>query len=153
GLSTHAFIPLADVPDLVWKRGAHNRGEPEHPNHFADMDRPRPDGKTLLQLCAEDPGNIAVPIWREYYAAVKDQSQGPLPFRVQQIDQEMVRYVRAGQVEEFICAAGIVSHYVGDACQPLHISYMFNGDPDHLVPGQVRDRKTHEWVPADVPRG
>src|SRR5262249_16064358 len=44
--------------------------------------------------------------------------------------QEMVEFVRAGKVAEFVCAAGILSHYVGDACQPLHISYLFNGDPD-----------------------
>ena len=38
--------------------------------------------------------------------------------------------------------AGILSHYVGDSCQPLHISYKFNGDPGHrLVTTTVRDRK------------
>ena len=58
GLSKHDFVALADVPDLVWKKGhssknppanadlawkrAHsNRGPSEHPNHFADMDAPR----------------------------------------------------------------------------------------------------------------
>ena len=39
GLSKHDFVPLADVPDLVWKIGPYNRGQPEHPNHFADMDK------------------------------------------------------------------------------------------------------------------
>ena len=42
----------------------------------------------------------------------------------------MVSFVRDGDVASFVCAAGIVSHYVGNSCQPLHISYMFNGDPD-----------------------
>ena len=41
GLSKAAFVPLADVPDKVWKMfGAGRRGNPEHPNHFADMDNP-----------------------------------------------------------------------------------------------------------------
>ncbi len=47
----------------------------------------------------------------------------------------MVSFVKDGEAEKFVCAAGILSHYVGDACQPLHISYMFNGDPDHKVEG------------------
>ena len=38
-----------------------------------------------------------------------------------------------------MCAAGILSHYVGDSCQPLHISYLFNGDPDRPVAGMVKD--------------
>ena len=49
GLSKHDFVPLADVPDLVWKLGRFNRGRPEHPNHFADMDTPNARGQTLLQ--------------------------------------------------------------------------------------------------------
>src|SRR5262249_26981820 len=53
----------------------------------------------------------------------------------------------------FVCAAGILSHYVGDSCQPLHISYQFNGDPDHTVPGIVRDQsgqKKHGQVPRGL---
>jgi hypothetical protein len=129
GLSNQAFIPLADVPDLAWKRGPANRGNPEHPNHFADMDHPAPGG-TLLDLCKGHPENVSVAVWQKYYDAVKDPSRGLLPFRVWQFYQGMVEYVKAGDVERFVAAAGIVSHYVGDACQPLHISYLFDGDPD-----------------------
>jgi hypothetical protein len=28
---------------------------------------------------------------------------------------------------EFVCAAGILAHYIGDACQPLHISQFHHG--------------------------
>ena len=77
-------------------------------------------------------------MWRRYYDAVKQQfpekeSRGLLPFRVWQIYDAMVTFVRNRDVASFVCAAGIVSHYVGDSCQPLHISYMFNGDPDQMV--------------------
>ncbi len=130
GLSNHPFIPLADVPDLVWKRGHFSRGQPEHPNHFADMDKPRPDdGQTLLDLCKGKPQNVAVDVWADYYTAVGDKSRGLLPFRVWQIFNTMVEAVADGDAARFVCAAGILSHYVGDACQPLHISYMFNGIP------------------------
>jgi hypothetical protein len=162
GLSLRDFVPLADVPDMVWKVGPFKRGgmkAPEHANHFADMDReldpPLPEGATLLAICKGKPQNVAVDVWRRYYDQVKKQhpdqeeSRGLLPFRVWQIYDAMVSAVRGGDVQTFVCAAGILSHYVGDSCQPLHISYMFNGDPDHTVAGT--DPKTHQ--PADIPVG
>jgi hypothetical protein len=153
GLSTNDFVALADVPDLVWKKGhsptnpppnadlawkrAHsNRGPAEHPNHFADMDAPRAAGD-LLQLCSKDIAkNTDVDVWRKYYTDVKDKSRGLLPFRVQQFYEGMVADLKKAQPDfaRFVCAAGIVSHYVGDACQPLHVSSWFNGDPTHMVP-------------------
>jgi hypothetical protein len=166
GLSKQDFVPLADVPDMVWKVGPYKRGgmsSPEHANHFADMDRkldqPLSEGATLLQICDGKAQNVTVPIWRRYYDAVQQQfpdekeSRGLLPFRAWQIYDAMVSFVHDGEVEKFVCAAGILSHYVGDACQPLHISYMFNGDPDHKVSGVVRDPKTGEKSDGEVPAG
>jgi hypothetical protein len=165
GLSKKEFVPLADVPDMVWKVGPHKRGgmkAPEHANHFADMDRkldpPQPGGATLLAICNGKPDNVSVPVWQHYYDAVKQQfpkeeeSRGLLPFRCWQIYDQMVSFVRAGEVDKFVCAAGIISHYVGDSCQPLHISYMFNGDPDDKVMGTVRNSKTHEKEHKLIPR-
>ncbi|HEY7246758.1 MAG TPA: hypothetical protein VH678_23030 [Xanthobacteraceae bacterium] len=166
GLSNKDFVPLADVPDMVWKVGPHKRGgmnAPEHANHFADMDRrlnPKlPEGATLLEICSGKPQNVAVDVWRRYYDAVQKQfpgeheSRGLLPFRVWQIYDAMVAAVKQGDVQKFVCAAGILSHYVGDSCQPLHISYMFNGDPDHPVDGVIRDPKTGEKKRGRIPRG
>ena len=59
------FIPLADVPDEVWKKyktkpggrdiksaGACRTTGPEHPNHYADIDIPYgPQTKTLREKC------------------------------------------------------------------------------------------------------
>jgi hypothetical protein len=165
GLSKQDFVPLADVPDMVWKVGPHKRGgmdSPEHANHFADMDRtlnpPLPEGATLLKICNGKPDNVAVDVWRRYYDAVQKQfpkekeSRGLLPFRVWQIYDAMVSFVKNGDAASFVCAAGIISHYVGDSCQPLHISYMFNGDPDHKVPGTVRD-SSGKTSQGEVPLG
>ena len=141
---------LADIPDLVWKMGRFSRSPNENPNHFADMDKPKPDGTTLLDICRNQPENVAVPVWRQYcddVGLVKPGERGLLPFRVWQFYQEMVTYVKAGQALEFVCAAGILAHYVGDACQPLHISYMFDGDPADLVPGHDKPGN-----PVQVPR-
>lgn len=129
------FVPLADVPDLVWKGkiAGIKRGK-ESPNHFADMDKKDSYGKTLLEWSTGNYKNIAYLTpedWLEYYQdeAVKDKSKGILPFRIWQFFVDMVKFVEEGKVTEFVTAAGILSHYVGDACQPLHISYMFDGIP------------------------
>lgn len=146
GLSKGDFVPLADVPDLVWKMpsGTGSRGprgyNPEQPNHFADMDQIPPDGgPTLLELC-QDPGNIVPSVWIDYARKFppkqhKDSAveMGLLPFRVWQLYEAMVKFVTKGMRDEFICAAGTLAHYLGDACQPLHISFLHHGDPDHPV--------------------
>ena len=146
GLSTRDFVPLADVPDMVWKVGRFKRGgmsSPEHPNHFADMDKPGPDGRTLLEITEQSADPLDIDTWRAYYTSVKDQSRGLLPFRVWQIFQDMVQSIKDGQVARFVCGAGIISHYVGDACQPLHISYMFDGIPDDGDPTNKEGKGVH----------
>ncbi|MEA2336876.1 MAG: hypothetical protein QOE82_883 [Thermoanaerobaculia bacterium] len=156
GLSKNEFVQLADVPDLVWKPGQNrpfSRGNPERWNHFADMDHPSPDG-TLLEIC-EDPANINPARWLAYYAEVKkenpDENEGVLPFRIQQIYEAMVDFAKAGKNAEFVCAGGILSHYVGDACQPLHISYMFDGDPAEAETQKKKDPFTGKMVDVEVP--
>jgi hypothetical protein len=41
----------------------------------------------------------------------------------------MVAFVAAKDVTSYVAAAGVLAHYVGDACQPLHGSYLDDGDP------------------------
>jgi hypothetical protein len=155
GLSTHEFVPLADVPDMVWKVGPNKRGgmtSPEHSNHFADMDKKDSSHRTLLEICEKSAKNIDPDVWMKYYTdpQVKDESKGLLPFRCWQIYDEMVDAVEAGDATRFVCAAGILSHYVGDACQPLHISYMFNGNPAVTETVQVKD-KNGDLQPVEQP--
>jgi hypothetical protein len=144
GMGSAAFVALADVPDFFWKPRIAKQGfarSMEGPNHFADMDQPNDQGKTLLDLCKDasflDPGK-----WDDFYDSIVDLSSGDrieqkhrglLPFRVWQIFDAMVRYAQAGKGPEFVCAAGTLTHYIGDACQPLHISYLHDGDPERLV--------------------
>jgi len=59
--------------------------------------------------------------------STKPASHGCLPFRVWQIFAAAKAFAAAGQVDEFLCAAGVLSHYVGDACQPLHGSQHSDG--------------------------
>jgi hypothetical protein len=135
GLRTAAFCPIADVPDYVWQHGEKGvtRGA-EGANHFADMDAPDSSGESLLEKCRKNPKAITdTALWLAYFKdpEVRKRVDGPglLPFRVWQIFDEMAAFARAGRNREFVAAAGILAHYVGDACQPLHISYYHHGDP------------------------
>jgi len=83
-----AFVPLADVPDEVWKKrpppakrartgGRDNRATPfgsngpEHPNHYADIDDPYPPtGMTWREQCLKDARKISAQAWQRYYADI-----------------------------------------------------------------------------------
>ena len=123
------FVPLADVPDLVWRVTRRL----DSANHFADMDQPGGGdgefaGKTLLDLCRQD-SYVDPSVWQRFYESlgIRPQNQGALPFRVWQMFDAMVAAVRHEDVPRYICAAGIIAHYVGDACQPLHVSHLHHG--------------------------
>jgi hypothetical protein len=129
GMSKDAFVPMADVPDFFWKHGQQGANRHfEGPNHFADMDQKRPaDGVDLLALC-RDPTKVDPGAWNAFYNSVEDLLEGKpiemvhrglLPFRVWQIFDEMVDFAKDGKAGEFVCAAGVLTHYLGDACQPL----------------------------------
>lgn len=135
------FIPLADVADLYFRN---KRFKTEGSNHYADMDEKNENvynGKTLLDLCLDDK-NIDLDLWRDFYAKLdeadpKDRARdGILPFRIWQIYNVMVKSLKEGKVDEFICAGGILSHYLADTTIPLHVSYLHSG-----IPGQ--ETKVH----------
>jgi hypothetical protein len=162
-----AFVPLADVPDNVWKSnvnftmvtgadgrkhhqtGPGSRGQDDNANHFADLDLPYEGSKTFLELNGEDPDTYLNPkAWVAYFAAMKEQHfaawdkamgsrpgnhWGALPFRVHQLFDTMVAAAKAGDQNLFLVAGGALIHYVGDACQPLHASYLSQGDPDRVT--------------------
>lgn len=134
------FVPLADVADVIWKnlpsqvtggRDTSPRAGPEHPVHYADIDEPRTgDGKTLRDICLEDSANVDVGVWRAFYDELghtSSKSRGLLPFRVWQFFDAMVDALKADDLAKFVCAAGLMAHYVGDACQPLHGSVLADG--------------------------
>lgn len=164
------FVPLADVPDVVWKqlpqtieggrderRAGHSTTGPEHPTHYADIDEPNDDGKTLLQLCLDDPANVDVDVWRSFYDAAGHTAQrdrGLLPFRVWQFFDEMKKSAESGNVNRYLCAAGLLAHYVGDACQPLHGSMLADGYKDRPTTVTVNHRDgTSEEVASHLGAG
>lgn len=141
------FVPLANVPDEVWKQRrtqqfpAGRKGR-ENPTHYADMDQPDGEGRALFDRIRK-PGDLTVEAFQRYYDGLghtEDRSRGLLPLRVWQFYNAMVEYVREGNVTAFVCAAGILSHFSGDAAQVLHGSYLADGDPERMVERTVRHR-------------
>ena len=89
------FVPLADVPDEIWKKldhgkngreggrdvsaGPHGSDGPEHPNHYADIDAEiGPHGQTFRAACLANDSNLTVPAWLKFYEdlATKAQADG-----------------------------------------------------------------------------
>jgi hypothetical protein len=136
------FVPLADVPDYVWiTQGMSKRVGPrtyEAIQHFADIDIYDITGApSMLQRCVDDGKNLSAKEWKNYFDGFAEAGVGPdngtLPFRVWQIWDAMVIYLRKDRdVLRFVSAAGVLAHYVGDASQPLHCSYMHHGVPPML---------------------
>jgi hypothetical protein len=127
------FYPLADVPDKVWKGPGHPPGWRAHegPNHFADMDDPLggDPAETLLARFARDHASLTPQAWIEFYKATHQtpKNMGLLPFRVAQLYTVVLAGLRAGDSDAALAAAGVMAHYVGDACQPLHVSRFHDG--------------------------
>jgi hypothetical protein len=142
------FVPLADVPDYVWvpAKGSHPN---ESIQHFADIDiEDINGGESLLEKCVADPNNVSASVWKNYFDGFAEQGVGPedgaLPLRVWQLWEAMVSYLQNKDILRFVGAAGVMAHYVGDASQPLHCSYMHHGKPPML---------TFEGREYPVPRG
>lgn len=131
------FVPLADVADIIWR----TTRKADASNHFADIDESHPQvqaGKTLLEICMSDDTKIDIDFWVDYFDQLdqvdphikngkKQRRTGALPFRVWQMYNQMVTSVSGGDLAGFICAGGTMAHYVGDACQPLHVSHLHHG--------------------------
>lgn len=183
------FVPLADVPDNVWKTGVnfYMVPDPDNPgkkkrkagpgtrhyskeektfednaNHFADIDLSYKEFDRFIDFNLNDVAkNLNPETWMAYYNSKKTTFEkwddnlgkphgpqykhwGALPFRVQQLFNLMVAYAAAGKQEEFLTAGGVLIHYVGDACQPLHTSYLSQGDPDKVIDKPQSDGKKME---------
>lgn len=144
------FVPLADVPDYVWVASKARPNEPIQ--HFADIDIYDIDGgPPLLDQCVADPKNVAASVWKAYFDGFAAKGVGPedgvLPLRVWQIWEAMVAYLKKDRdAMRFVAAAGVLAHYVGDASQPLHCSYMHHG-----IPPMVKVGTRKYPVPRDSP--
>jgi len=147
------FVELADVSDLEWR--ATRKKDAAH--HFADIDQPGKKGrfqrKTLLDLWRKNKGTLDPNVWIKFYDSLSDEGRtadkkcGALPFRVIQLYGEMREAAADRDPGRFICAAGICAHYVGDACQPLHISHLHHGRTSGAAKGE---EKVHSFYDNNI---
>ena len=153
------YVPLADVADEIWKThvskpggrdtrysGMGRTNGPEHPTHYADIDVPDADGTTLLEHSL-DPQNLTVAFWKRFYddlGITEQRDRGLLPFRIWQFHTAMKGFAAEGKAAEYLCAAGLMAHYVGDSCQPLHGSHLADGYSDRTVITAHHKRDTGE---------
>jgi hypothetical protein len=128
------FVPLADVPDYVWIAASKfvDSRNAEPGQHFADIDIPSIDGgPSMLEAGRNDPKNIDPAVWGAYFSGFAQAGCGPeegaLPFRVWQLWDLMVAALKKKDTKTFVALGGVMAHYVGDASQPLHCSYLHHG--------------------------
>ncbi|MEO6290072.1 MAG: hypothetical protein ABIO76_09140, partial [Ginsengibacter sp.] len=144
GRYTKDFVPLADVADIIWR----STRPSDSSNHFSDIDETNAavmNNKSLLQVALANDANIDLDFWLEFNRLMDIAAPvlhtnsngcqelrprtGSLPFRVWQMYNQMIKSVEEGDLVGFITAGGTMSHYVGDACQTLHVSYLHHGTP------------------------
>ena len=135
------FVALADLADLVWR----SRRPKDKANYFADIDRPGgPSGNepTLIDLWS-DPANRTPQACTASYGYLAsppvDGHRKALLSRAKQFYELMVSAVLAGDALKFIALAGTMAHYVGDACQPLHVYRFHHGRPSHPEDSAVHE--------------
>jgi hypothetical protein len=169
-LKAGQFAHLADVPDDVWKhrdethpsgrkggrdtQGGQRSSGPEHPNHYADIDAMLgPNGEMFRALCLSQPNKfLTIGAWQDFYKAMNDRAKakgfttkdifekGILPFRVWQFFEAMTGFVKT-DIGKFVAAAGILAHYVGDSCQPMHGSEFGKSDESRDTTTGLLDQK------------
>ncbi len=111
---------LSTVPDRVWKSTNYKQ---EGPNHWFQGDAYTSDvgAGTLSQFP------------RSYQTAVGQMGEqvivknGTAPWRIQQFYSLALEALKKGDADSAITYAGVMSHYVGDLSQPLHVSENYDG--------------------------
>jgi hypothetical protein len=117
---------------------------------------PNQDQPTLMELWESDESSRTPAGWTAFYNSlqppVTDPNRGALPFRVRQIYNAMVQALINHDVNSYVCGAGVLAHYVGDACQPLHVSRFHHGHPGKPEDGVHSFYETHmlDQFAADV---
>jgi hypothetical protein len=145
---------LGDEPDR-WRGGGESLEAENAPNHFLDFEYADGVAKTLPRdryafiALMEKSGRL-----RQH--GLTPSTTGFLPWRIAELSEQLTtewriwRATRPGSPErayaehEIVETAGLLSHYVGDASNPLHATLHFNGWADANNPnGYSNDCDVH----------
>ncbi|KPL25461.1 MAG: hypothetical protein AMJ75_01050 [Phycisphaerae bacterium SM1_79] len=151
-----SFIPLADVPDLVWKSRSRLKRSGENGNHYLNLDlrgRGTFNNKYLKTLWNEDNSRFTPEYFTRFYDSIPEENdherRGALPFRVWQIYNDMTEALSEGgsdRAVRFVAMAGVLAHYMADACMPLHNTKYHHGYSE--APDE--QKKVHNYVDNNI---
>lgn len=111
---------LSTVPDRVWKGSNYKQ---ESPNHWFQGDAYTPN--VGLGSLAKFP--------RGYQQAVSQMGEsvvvknGTAPWRINQFYALAFHAIQKGDANSAMAYVGVMSHYIGDISQPLHVSENYDG--------------------------
>ncbi len=114
---------LAKLPD-DWK--GHKGRRDENPNHYANINLAN-GGKQLSELPLNPEQWLK--FYEDFQASTGEKNRGALPFRVREVFLEMQSSIKNKKLENAFAAAGILAHYISDACNPAHVNCWGRGDP------------------------
>ena len=79
------------------------------------------------------------------------EQSGTLPWTIESVSADLEKAWRSGDCEAMVRLSGYLAHYVGDASQPLHSTYYYDGAPqDHGIHMRIEaavDRSLSELEP------
>lgn len=126
GLETHSV-----EPDSVLKA---RYGKAEERRHYIDVELFGSDPWALL-----DPDINRV---RRRFGYRTLERAGTLPWTIEGVSAQLENAWRRGDCDTVLRLSGYLAHYVGDASQPLHSTYYYDG--------YARDRGIHARIEAAV---
>lgn len=134
GPNTARLRDLAVVPDALWKQSATYAQEKFH--HFYQVDE-----YNKSPLANILPAPFADALQQSTAAFLK--TNGTAVWRADQMFQMLVEAFRTNQPDKILQWSGIISHYVGDLSQPMHVTSDYDGQ-------SIQRRGIHKYFEVDV---
>jgi hypothetical protein len=113
-----ALQRYSTYPDTVLKR---EYGKAEARHHYIDLEYFGADPFAAL--------NPDISVMRREYGSRTLRKSGTLPWHIEKVAGELNQAWRDNDCERVLLLSGYLSHYVGDASQPLHTTKYFDGYP------------------------
>ena len=121
---------LSTVPDRLWKMSSTYKGEA--PTHWFQADAYVPVNGDLGSFPKSYSSAVS------QYGEATILKNGTSLWRVVQFYDDAVNSFRSGDVKSAIVFAGVMTHYIGDLSQPLHVSENYDGQ-------QSGQKGIHAW--------
>lgn len=112
---------LSTVPDRLWKTAATKADEGL--THWFEIDsyyKP-----TEFSQIVSFPSSYSAAVAK--YTEDRIKVNGTAPWRIRQLYQLAFQAFKAGDTKSALQYVGIMSHYIGDLSQPLHVSVNYDG--------------------------